>query len=591
MNITEQINKSIPEKSPEQKTDAIVDDVISEVQNDNFNAIKRIRDKEQQTVSLPENDKSESQSHHKSQQGFQPSQGNDKSVTNESPDKKLKDSKIAKQLSHSLKNELAWDDTCNEWYRCKSGVWRKIPARGALRIINKKLSEIYLNGFSLSFLNNITQFLQLYLYNDSWNKKRHLLPLSNCVLNLKTMEKESHLHNHKFTWQLPFNYNENDKCPAIIEWLIAATNKDDDMLKTIQACFYLALTGTSDIQKFLEVVGAGGTGKSTLTRLFEALVGKENHVTTDLKNLENNRFESAIFYEKKLALINDSSRYGGEVSMLKAITGGDLIRFEQKNKQQGDSFKADCLIIIASNEAIQSTDYSSGMTRRRVPIIFNHRVTDEEKEKWRERGGLEHLMHQELSGLLNWVLELSLDDVRNILGGTGYSIQQRHHMVNTNKIAEWLEERCVLIEGNEIYTGSKPRGPESDYDIKKKLYPNYLDWCECSGVKPVALQRFGSNLIDLCESLTLPVKRLKKDRNGRKFIGLDIRNNNHNDIPQPVTGELLCDGKGKNNDEQMTHENRTSDKRDEGDSLYQSLQKIRPKEKRLNKDSVFTRVE
>jgi phage/plasmid-associated DNA primase len=51
---------------------------------------------------------------------------------------------------------------------------------------------------------------------------------------------------------------------------------------------------------------------------------------TTLEQLEKNRFETAAIYGKKLLLITDSDKYGGEVSTLKAITGGDPIRFEKK---------------------------------------------------------------------------------------------------------------------------------------------------------------------------------------------------------------------------------------------------------------------
>jgi len=131
----------------------------------------------------------------------------------------------------------------------------------------------------------------------------------------------------------------------------------------------MALVG-GDVQKFLELIGPGGTGKSTLIRLLVAFIGEKNHTATDLKNLETNNFEAAALYGKRLVLISDSSRYGGEVSTLKALTGGDPVRLEKKNKQQTGSFVFDGVIVIASNEAIQTADYTSGLMRRRMPVNF-----------------------------------------------------------------------------------------------------------------------------------------------------------------------------------------------------------------------------
>lgn len=275
------------------------------------------------------------------------------------------------------------------------------------------------------------------------------------------------------------------------------------------------------------------------------LLGEQNHVATDLKNLEGNRFEVAVLYGKRLAVISDSSRYGGEVSVLKAVTGGDPIRFEKKNKQQGGSFVADCFVVIASNEAIQSSDYSSGLTRRRIPVNFNRRVTEEDKALWREQGGIESAMEKELPGLLNWVLELNESEVNKILGGLNGRMTkaQRYHYVETNKLAAWLDDRCVVDESKSTYTGAsfKDRDIEVVNDIKTKLYPNYQDWCDENAVKPLAVQRFGSSLDDVCQYLKLPVKREEKDQHGRKFTGLIIRDLLHNEILTPVTNIKLND--------------------------------------------------
>ena len=60
------------------------------------------------------------------------------------------------------------------------------------------------------------------------------------------------------------------------------------------------VTGRTDWQKYLELVGARGTGKSTFTRLATALVGSENVHTTTLNKLEKFKFETASIAGKRL---------------------------------------------------------------------------------------------------------------------------------------------------------------------------------------------------------------------------------------------------------------------------------------------------
>lgn len=316
------------------------------------------------------------------------------------------------------------------------------------------------------------------------------------------------------------------------------------MVNIIRAFFKITLVG-GNVQKFLEIVGPGGTGKSTLIRLLIMFVGESNHAATDLKNLEQNRFEAATLYGKRLAVISDSSRYGGEVSVLKAITGGDPVRHERKNQQQSGSFLYDGTVVIASNEAIQSTDYSSGLARRRLPVAFINKVTDEDKTKWRKQGGIERAMQSELSGLLNWVLAMSDDDLNATLSGINgsLSVSQRQHMVETNKLAAWIDDNLVIIDQQVLHIGGSSAALKNGIDIddnaNTKLYPNYARWCTENGVQAIAVQRFTNNLLDVSEHCKLPIKKLSRDNIGNRVSGFKIRSISDFKAVTPITKTSL----------------------------------------------------
>lgn len=277
------------------------------------------------------------------------------------------------------------------------------------------------------------------------------------------------------------------------------------------------------------------------------LLAKKNHTVTDLKNLETNRFEAASLYGKRLAVINDSSRYGGEVSLLKAITGGDPVRLEKKNQQQSGSFEYDGVVVIASNEAIQSADYTSGLIRRRMPVNFNYKVTDADKAKWRNKGGIESAMHKELPGLLNWVLEMTDDEVNSVVGGINGAMTQtqREHLVLTNKIAAWLDDNIIIKPDAITYVGGSMKHNKDQYQVStaraEELYANYELWCDDNSVNPVALQRFTASLIDMCNQLNIEVTAKDKDRYGRPIKGISIRRDYHANYATPVSRRLPSD--------------------------------------------------
>ena len=91
--------------------------------------------------------------------------------------------------------------------------------------------------------------------------------------------------------------------------------------------------------------------------------------------LEKSKFETASIAGKRLVLINDSERYAGEVGKLKNLTGQDSLPYEIKFKQSKGGFTPSALVIVTTNETIQSCDYTSGLARRRISVPMFNRIT------------------------------------------------------------------------------------------------------------------------------------------------------------------------------------------------------------------------
>jgi putative DNA primase/helicase len=223
--------------------------------------------------------------------------------------------------------------------------------------------------------------------------------------------------------------------------------------------------------------------------------------------------------------------------------------------------------VIASNEAIQSTDYSSGLARRRTPIAFVRKVTDEDKAKWRPLGAIEKAMQAELPGLLNWVLAMPDDEANDCLSSINGSLSksQREHLIETNKLAAWIDDNLVVKEGNILYIGASTSALKDqcliDHECSTKLYPNYLRWCAENGVQAIAVQRFTNNLLDIAEHCKLPIKQVNRDSKGRKIEGFKIRALNDIAIQTPITKTFFNADECRNSadtDSLKTHENADS---------------------------------
>jgi putative DNA primase/helicase len=219
------------------------------------------------------------------------------------------------------------------------------------------------------------------------------------------MTLHAHSPDRPFTWQLPHHYAPQATCPKTQAWLHETVGGAHDQVQVLRAYAKAVVTRRVDLQRYLEILGPGGTGKGTYFRLLQALVGLENTFATELKHLEANRFELSNLRGKLLAVVSDAERYSGPVNQLKAITGQDPVRMEEKFKAQRTEI-APVMVVVAANEPIQSADYTSGLVRRRLSMYFRHRpLNPRNLLSWKD-GAWHGALAPGIPGVLNWVLAL-----------------------------------------------------------------------------------------------------------------------------------------------------------------------------------------
>ncbi len=99
-----------------------------------------------------------------------------------------------------------------------------------------------------------------------------------------------------------------------MRWITSALGKGQEVL--IQAFARALLTGYTAGERFLHLVGPGGTGKSTMQQLMVALAGFHGTHTSSLEVIETNKFESYNLIGKKLLLLTDESNYNRRMDVL-----------------------------------------------------------------------------------------------------------------------------------------------------------------------------------------------------------------------------------------------------------------------------------
>ncbi|BBD71028.1 phage/plasmid primase, P4 family protein [Nostoc commune NIES-4072] len=450
----------------------------------------------------------------------------------DSDNKTLSESVFAAQIAEDYRARLAWHVANKAWYwyeaENKRGVWGEIPVEEAMSIVLTEL-ETRTRHFSSKFVNGVLTLLKAKLRVNHWEVRKGFICLQDCVLDVNTLKEYPHEPGYRMLSQLPFKWADRSVgCETVKEWLLEACEGKADWVQVIRAGINATVTERGgELQRFMELVGAGGTGKGTLLRLVQALLGRENYAITELKQLEQNRFETAALYGKKAVFITDSERYTGDVSTLKKLTGDDELRHEKKGIQQTGSFRFSGVVWIAANEIIQSSDYTNALARRRLSMPFERVVPQN------ERRPLEKEFQPYLPGVLQWVLEMPAKDVAAYVGDTNKLVPSlasfsTEVLLSTNPLADWAND-CLYYDLN-----AQTQIGDNGQSAELFLYPNYCEWAQRNSHGIMTKQRFSAILLNLLKS-QLNINAAKvRNKKGRFITKIAIRQPGH-DFPLLVS--------------------------------------------------------
>ena len=288
------------------------------------------------------------------------------------------------------------------------------------------------------------------------------------------VKREMIPHNpaYRATNQIPHAYDPDAGLNGnnIEDWLLFICDTPEDVR---MLCQFSGLCMTRDTrqQKFLILNGEGGTGKSTVIRMIDMMVGSDNISNVSLGQLTQ-RFAAFGLMGKLLNSCADLEIDAlSDVSTLKKCLGEDTLSAEAKGKD-AVSFRSYAKLIFSTNELpIVKAEKTNGFYRRLLILTMN-RVPTEKKADFFDQlsADIDDFIHISVKAL-----ERLYEDGR-ITESAGSIEAVKRLRCDSDTVEAFLNEKV---------------GKDPDGRIKKAdLYRDYETFCQDLGRQSLTKQNF-----------------------------------------------------------------------------------------------------
>jgi len=318
-------------------------------------------------------------------------------------------------------------------------------------------------------LNHIVTDLN-YVTQDDLNDNEDLINFSNGLLRVTEDELQLFPHSPDVlsTIQIPCEWKgAPTPTPVFDSYIRTLTNGDKAieqlLLEFIGAC--ISNVKGSRMKKSLFLVGNGDTGKSQLKSLVERLLGRENFIGIDLKDIEA-RFGTGAIYGTRLAGSSDMSFLSvNELKTFKMITGGDAIFAEFKGLQ-GFQYTYNGLLWFCMNKLPKFGGDDGQWVYDRIMVVNCPNVIPKDKQ---DKKLLDN-MYAERNGIVYKAVKALQTVIAN-----GYRFSETPKIIEARR--EYKSTNSTVISFFEECMCPWQRGTINRHCTTGRIYKVYQAWC------------------------------------------------------------------------------------------------------------------
>ena len=369
--------------------------------------------------------------------------------------------KYSKRISEI--NDLIFkpDDGLYEYLHDK-GYWKRIHENYieglALEMINGEATS-----FRIADVRKLVERSNLIPRDRDFDDQTEFINLRNGMFSTKTRELVSHDKDFYSTIQLNVTYDPEAKCLKWEQFLLEIFDEDVELFDLVQEFIGYSLIPDTRFEKALLLLGEGANGKSTLIKVWEELVGRENISSVILSGLQND-FHRVTLHRKLLNITAEINPMSIQQSdYFKRIVSGDTIDASHKFKPVFN-FRPYARLVFAMNRLPRVKDTSHGYYRRLLIVPFNRTFDGDNADR-----ELSSKLLTELDGIFLWALQglNRLYEKETFTEPPQVSKMLEEYKRANNPLVAFVEDSCEL----DMYATTS----------KEKIYEEYKAYAENYG--------------------------------------------------------------------------------------------------------------
>lgn len=363
------------------------------------------------------------------------------------------------RAEHFIDIQPCFYDRARNWWIWvhRESKWKRVDETDILNAINRQADTNLVNSKEktemLEALRQVSRENEPEKVGPKWIQFRH------DIFNVETGETFKASPKYFVTNPIPWNlHQEGFHLTPTMDKIFEQWVGPENVRKLYEIIAYCTMPDYP-LHRIFCFIGAGMNGKSKFLELLKRFIGPENCCSTELDTLMNSRFEVTRLHKKLVCLMGETNfNEMSKTSMLKKLSGGDLIGFEYKNKDLFEETNY-AKLLIATNNLPSTNDKTIGFYRRWMIIDFPNQFSE-------KRDILDDIPEEEYEALAvkSTMVLKDLLDARAFTNEGSVEERMTMYESKSNFLQKFVEEFTTEKLGAFI--------------TKKDFFTKFTDWCK-----------------------------------------------------------------------------------------------------------------